>query len=80
MATANTLTHEHCRVSPGRYPRLAGRYKESNTAGDDIFQKFSAYIKNPNPGLNNSKAAAPLTDEQECCRWCSTAQTITSLL
>ncbi len=38
-----------------RYPKLCCRYKESNTAGDDIFHKFSAYIKNPNPGLNDSK-------------------------
>ncbi|XP_059906190.1 chloride intracellular channel protein 3 [Gadus macrocephalus] len=40
-------------LSPPLYPKLACRYKESNTAGDDIFLKFSAYIKNPNPGLNN---------------------------
>lgn len=39
----------------GRYPKLCCRYKESNGAGDDIFRKFSAYIKNPNPGLNDSK-------------------------
>lgn len=38
-----------------RYPKLSCRYKESNGAGDDIFHKFSAYIKNPNPGLNESK-------------------------
>ncbi|CAL8278041.1 unnamed protein product [Merluccius merluccius] len=40
-------------LAPPLYPKLASRYKESNTAGDDIFQKFSAYIKNPNPGLND---------------------------
>ncbi|MBN3299368.1 CLIC6 protein, partial [Amia calva] len=36
-----------------QYPKLSCRYKQSNRAGDDIFHKFSAYIKNPNPGLNN---------------------------
>ncbi|XP_056586239.1 chloride intracellular channel protein 3 [Triplophysa dalaica] len=40
-------------LAPPRYPKLCCRYKESNTAGDDIFHKFSAYIKNPNPGLND---------------------------
>ncbi|KAM6985560.1 chloride intracellular channel protein 3 [Aplochiton taeniatus] len=40
-------------LAPPKYPKLCCRYKESNCAGDDIFHKFSAYIKNPNPGLNN---------------------------
>ncbi|XP_010780624.1 chloride intracellular channel protein 3 [Notothenia coriiceps] len=35
------------------YPKLCCRYKESNGAGDDIFRKFSGYIKNPNSGINN---------------------------
>ncbi|XP_062867577.1 chloride intracellular channel protein 3 [Trichomycterus rosablanca] len=39
-------------LTPPQYPKLCCRYKESNSAGDDIFHKFSAYIKNPNPGLN----------------------------
>lgn len=29
-----------------RYPKLAAKHRESNTAGIDIFSKFSAYIKN----------------------------------
>lgn len=29
-----------------RYPKLAAKQRESNTAGNDIFAKFSAYIKN----------------------------------
>lgn len=41
----------------GSYPKLCCRYKESNGAGEDIFRRFSAYIKNPNPGLNDSKGA-----------------------
>lgn len=36
------------RLSPRllRYPKLAAKQRESNTAGNDIFAKFSAYIKN----------------------------------
>lgn len=38
-----------------RYPRLAAHNPESNTAGVDVFSKFSAYIKNSNPQANESK-------------------------
>lgn len=38
-----------------RYPRLAARNPESNTAGLDVFSKFSAYVKNSNPQANESK-------------------------
>uniref|UniRef100_A0A3P9NPQ3 Chloride intracellular channel protein 3 n=1 Tax=Poecilia reticulata TaxID=8081 RepID=A0A3P9NPQ3_POERE len=41
------------KLAPPNYPKLGCRYKESNTSGQDIFRKFSAYIKNPNPGLNS---------------------------
>ncbi|KAF7658940.1 hypothetical protein LDENG_00005440 [Lucifuga dentata] len=40
-------------LAPPQYPKLCCRYKESNAAGDDIFRKFSAYIKNSNPALND---------------------------
>lgn len=40
-------------LAPPKYPKLCCRYKEATCAGDDIFHKFSAYIKNPNPGLND---------------------------
>ncbi|KAF0031357.1 hypothetical protein F2P81_015912 [Scophthalmus maximus] len=40
-------------LAPPQYPKLCCRYKESNGAGEDIFRKFSGYIKNPNPGLND---------------------------
>ncbi|XP_073442637.1 chloride intracellular channel protein 5 isoform X1 [Dendrobates tinctorius] len=33
-------------LAPPRYPKLAARHRESNTAGIDIFSKFSAFIKN----------------------------------
>ncbi|XP_040260790.1 chloride intracellular channel protein 3 [Bufo bufo] len=33
-------------LTPPRYPSMTTKYKESNTAGNDVFQKFSAYIKN----------------------------------
>ncbi|XP_035246114.1 chloride intracellular channel protein 3 [Anguilla anguilla] len=41
-------------LAPPQYPKLCCRNKESNTAGDDIFHKFSSYIKNSNPKLNDS--------------------------
>ncbi|KAJ8413825.1 hypothetical protein AAFF_G00064230 [Aldrovandia affinis] len=40
-------------LAPPQYPKLCCRYMESMGAGDDIFHRFSAYIKNPNPGLND---------------------------
>lgn len=48
LVPKETLSHsfiEH-RAFPSRYPKLAARHRESNTAGIDIFSKFSAYIKN----------------------------------
>ncbi|XP_015425375.1 PREDICTED: chloride intracellular channel protein 1 isoform X1 [Myotis davidii] len=41
-------------LCPPRYPKLAALNPESNTAGLDIFAKFSAYIKNSNPALNDT--------------------------
>ncbi|XP_056284093.1 chloride intracellular channel protein 5b isoform X3 [Pseudoliparis swirei] len=39
-------------LCPPRYPKLAAKQRESNTAGNDIFAKFSAYIKNTKPEGN----------------------------
>uniref|UniRef100_A0A674BXS3 Chloride intracellular channel protein n=1 Tax=Salmo trutta TaxID=8032 RepID=A0A674BXS3_SALTR len=39
-------------LAPPRYPKLAAKNRESNTAGNDIFAKFSAYIKNIRPENN----------------------------
>ncbi|XP_041049948.1 chloride intracellular channel protein 4-like [Carcharodon carcharias] len=39
-------------LAPPKYPRLSVRCKESMTAGYSVFQKFSAYIKNPLPQKN----------------------------
>ncbi|XP_017264753.1 chloride intracellular channel protein 5b isoform X1 [Kryptolebias marmoratus] len=39
-------------LCPPKYPKLAARHRESNTAGNDIFAKFSAYIKNTRPEAN----------------------------
>uniref|UniRef100_A0A7N9CJH6 Chloride intracellular channel 3 n=1 Tax=Macaca fascicularis TaxID=9541 RepID=A0A7N9CJH6_MACFA len=36
-------------LGPPDFPSLAPRYRESNTAGNDVFHKFSAFIKNPVP-------------------------------
>ncbi|XP_063041676.1 chloride intracellular channel protein 1 [Engraulis encrasicolus] len=41
-------------LSPPKYPKLAARNPESNCAGVDVFAKFSAYIKNSNPGMNDN--------------------------
>ncbi|XP_028656997.1 chloride intracellular channel protein 1 [Erpetoichthys calabaricus] len=41
-------------LSPPKYPKLAAKNPESNTAGVDIFSKFSAYIKNSNPAINDN--------------------------
>lgn len=45
------LRPQRC-VCCGRYPKLCCRYKESSKAGEDVFLKFSAVIKNPNPAFN----------------------------
>ncbi|KAG7316591.1 hypothetical protein KOW79_020132 [Hemibagrus wyckioides] len=39
-------------LAPPKYPKLAAKHRESNTAGIDIFAKFSAYIKNSRPEAN----------------------------
>lgn len=44
-----------------RYPKLAALNPESNTAGLDVFAKFSAYIKNSNPALNDSESCCSET-------------------
>ncbi|KAG9470408.1 hypothetical protein GDO78_017821 [Eleutherodactylus coqui] len=41
-------------LKPPRYPSMTPKYKESSTAGNDIFQKFSAYIKNPCPAQEDN--------------------------
>ncbi|XP_062378575.1 chloride intracellular channel protein 4 [Sardina pilchardus] len=39
-------------LSPPKYAKLGARHPESNTAGMDIFAKFSAFIKNSKPDCN----------------------------
>ncbi|TSK58052.1 Chloride intracellular channel protein 5 [Bagarius yarrelli] len=41
-------------LAPPKYPKLAAKHRESNTAGIDIFAKFSAYIKNSRPEANKA--------------------------
>ncbi|KAF3820892.1 hypothetical protein GH733_011045 [Mirounga leonina] len=36
-------------LGPPEFPSLAPRYRESSTAGNDVFHRFSAFIKNPVP-------------------------------
>lgn len=40
---------------PHRCPRLVPQYLESNLAGNDIFHKFSALIKNPVPAQDEGE-------------------------
>ncbi|XP_056415556.1 chloride intracellular channel protein 6 isoform X4 [Hyla sarda] len=37
-----------------KYPKLGPKHPESNSAGNDVFAKFSAYIKNPRRDLNET--------------------------
>ncbi|XP_059354264.1 chloride intracellular channel protein 5-like isoform X1 [Carassius carassius] len=41
-------------LAPPKYPKLAARHRESNTAGNDVFAKFSAFIKNTKPAANEA--------------------------
>ncbi|TNN48378.1 Chloride intracellular channel protein 5 [Liparis tanakae] len=41
-------------LAPPRYPKLAAKNRESNTVGNDIFAKFSAYVKNKMPDKNRA--------------------------
>ncbi|XP_004640434.1 chloride intracellular channel protein 3 isoform X1 [Octodon degus] len=41
-------------LGPPNFPSLAPRYRESNMAGNDVFHKFSAFIKNPAPAQDNA--------------------------
>ncbi|XP_075041475.1 chloride intracellular channel protein 3 [Mixophyes fleayi] len=36
-------------LKPPSYPSMTPKHKESNTAGNDVFHKFSTYIKNQSP-------------------------------
>ncbi|KAF0046205.1 hypothetical protein F2P81_002734 [Scophthalmus maximus] len=41
--------HLEAMLAPPKYPKLAAKNRGSNTAGNDIFAKFSAYVKNTRP-------------------------------
>ncbi|CAJ1087117.1 chloride intracellular channel protein 6-like [Xyrichtys novacula] len=47
-------------LTPPRYPKLAPRHPEANTAGIDVFAKFSAYIKNSRKDINEGLEKALL--------------------
>ncbi|XP_075449926.1 chloride intracellular channel protein 6 isoform X1 [Ascaphus truei] len=42
------------RLTVPRYPKLGTKHPESNSAGNDVFAKFSAYIKNPRKDLHEN--------------------------
>ncbi|KAM6431089.1 chloride intracellular channel protein 3 [Liasis olivaceus] len=41
-------------LAPPEFPSLAPTYKESALAGNDVFHRFSAYIKNPTPAQDEA--------------------------
>ncbi|XP_057679657.1 chloride intracellular channel protein 5b isoform X2 [Corythoichthys intestinalis] len=41
-------------LAPPKYPKLSAKQRESNTAGNDIFAKFSAFIKNTKMDANDA--------------------------
>ncbi|XP_061099697.1 chloride intracellular channel protein 5-like isoform X2 [Conger conger] len=45
-------------LAPPKYPKLAAKNRESNSAGNDVFAKFSAFIKNTKTGANAEKEKA----------------------
>ncbi|MBN3325289.1 CLIC6 protein, partial [Atractosteus spatula] len=48
------------KLVPPRYPKLAAKHPESNSAGNDVFAKFSAYIKNTRKDANDTLEKALL--------------------
>ncbi|XP_069492245.1 chloride intracellular channel protein 6 isoform X3 [Ambystoma mexicanum] len=48
------------KLAPPRYPKLATKHPESNSAGNDVFAKFSAYIKNTRKDVNDNLEKALL--------------------
>uniref|UniRef100_A0ABI0NMT3 CLIC N-terminal domain-containing protein n=1 Tax=Bos taurus TaxID=9913 RepID=A0ABI0NMT3_BOVIN len=43
------------KLAPPRYPKLGTQHPESNSAGNDVFAKFSAFIKNTKKDANESE-------------------------
>ncbi|KAM4889222.1 chloride intracellular channel protein 6 [Thomomys bottae] len=41
------------KLAPPRYPKLGTQHPESNSAGNDVFAKFSAFIKNTKKDAND---------------------------
>ncbi|XP_075295677.1 chloride intracellular channel protein 3 [Opisthocomus hoazin] len=42
------------KLGPPMFPSLVPRYRESSLAGNDVFHKFSAFIKNPVPAQDEA--------------------------
>uniref|UniRef100_A0A8C3JTU9 Chloride intracellular channel protein 3 n=1 Tax=Calidris pygmaea TaxID=425635 RepID=A0A8C3JTU9_9CHAR len=42
------------KLGPPKFPSLVPRYRESSLAGNDIFHKFSTFIKNPVPAQDEA--------------------------
>jgi len=52
---ASPCLHPQLRPRPRRFPSLVPRYRESSLAGNDVFHKFSAFIKNPVPAQDEGE-------------------------
>ncbi|KAM3585494.1 uncharacterized protein V6R79_019018 [Siganus canaliculatus] len=48
------------KLAPPSFPRLSPKHREANTAGIDVFAKFSAYIKNARKDTNDALEKALL--------------------
>ncbi|XP_016067267.1 PREDICTED: chloride intracellular channel protein 3 [Miniopterus natalensis] len=54
-------------LGPPEFPSLAPRYRESATAGNDVFHRFSAFIKNPAPAQDDGEAGGGSPRPQTVC-------------
>ncbi|KAM9207258.1 chloride intracellular channel protein 3 isoform 1-T1 [Dugong dugon] len=53
-------------LGPPDFPSLAPRCPESSTAGNDVFHKFSAFIKNPVPAQDDGEPGGSRPAERVC--------------
>ena len=62
FSSLKRIDYSTCFSLNGRFPKLCCRYKESNGTGEDIFRKFSAYIKNSDPRKNGGEGVSSKMD------------------
>ncbi|OBS78947.1 hypothetical protein A6R68_18666 [Neotoma lepida] len=52
------------KLVPPRYPKLGTQHPESNSAGNDVFAKFSAFIKNTKKDANEKQSTSEGNEHQ----------------